>query len=446
MNHRDSKGYYQLLGIPPGSNISTIKAAYRKRAIYLHPDKNPGKDTTKQFQALQQAYDVLSDQRQREQYDAECSVPSAEPSREEQPQKVEPIYCSVCHKVSAQPRYRVFYYIISYLFGSYKDAFQGIYCSECETKTALKATAITVVLGWWGVIGFFWTLHALIHNLTGGRFYEHNARLQAYQAWYFAVTSRASLARAGALQALELCYKATNGRLSPADKGYETFGPLMQQLDQLLVALPTEKAGLKLRSTDGWFTRRFIYQAVLLVLFAGLISAEWYRNEENAKATERTRLEREGLKRAEAEAVAAREAEALKKLEQPLPQTGILGGKKKRFDLDSLPPFRLENAPADHTLLKLVRASDGVEVVTIFVRAGESIELGIPPGTYRAKTASGQIWYGDAVRFGPSTHYSELDKTLEFKVEGLQLLGHRLALQRMRQGNLGEHYLSASDF
>lgn len=446
MNHRDFREYYKLLGIPPGSSISAIKAAYRKRALELHPDKNPGKDTTPQFQALQQAYAVLSDQRQREQYDAESSVPPSETAREEQPQQVEPIYCCVCHSVSAQPRYRIFYYVISYLVGSYKNAFQGIYCSQCETKAALKATAITLLLGWWSVIGFFWTLHALIHNLAGGRFHEHNARVQGHQAWYFARTNRLNLARACAIEALHLCDKATNGRLSPTDKAYGTLGPLKQSLDGLLAALPTETTEVKLHSVDGWFTRRFVYQAVLLLVLAGILSEEWHRSEENTKAAELARLQREGLKRAETAAVAAREAEALKKLEQPLPNSGILGAHKQKFDPDRLPPLRIENAPSDHTLLKLIRTTDGAEVISIFVRAGESIEVGIPVGTYWARTASGQTWYGEAVRFGPSTHYTELEDIFEFKVEGFQLLGHRLSLQHVRQGNLREHYLSASEF
>ena len=67
MNHRDIKGYYKLLGVSPNAPFSAIKAAYRKRALELHPDKNLGKDTTAQFQTLQQAYDLLSDQKKREQ-------------------------------------------------------------------------------------------------------------------------------------------------------------------------------------------------------------------------------------------------------------------------------------------------------------------------------------------------------------------------------------------
>ncbi|MEQ1845921.1 MAG: hypothetical protein ABL983_10155, partial [Nitrospira sp.] len=113
---------------------------------------------------------------------------------------------------------------------------------------------------------------------------------------------------------------------------------------------------------------------------------------------------------------------------------------------DDAPPLLIENVPFDHTLVKLIRTSNGAEVMSIFVRAGESVEVYVPVGTYKAKMASGQTWYGDAIRFGPSTKYAELEGIFEFKIEGLQLLGHRLTLTRVTHGNLREHSLNASDF
>src|SRR5205823_15056210 len=62
--------YYQALGILPDASQAVIKAVYRARAMELHPDRNTSADATRRFQALQAAYDVLSDEEARAAYDA----------------------------------------------------------------------------------------------------------------------------------------------------------------------------------------------------------------------------------------------------------------------------------------------------------------------------------------------------------------------------------------
>jgi len=60
--------YYQILGVLSTASQQEIKKAYRKRAFQLHPDKNPDRTATEQFQALQKAYDTLSDPDKRVMY------------------------------------------------------------------------------------------------------------------------------------------------------------------------------------------------------------------------------------------------------------------------------------------------------------------------------------------------------------------------------------------
>ena len=67
--------YYEVLGVTKDTSQSDIKKAYRIRAMELHPDRNQGKDTTAEFQNLQEAYDVLSNEKLRQQYDADSSIP-----------------------------------------------------------------------------------------------------------------------------------------------------------------------------------------------------------------------------------------------------------------------------------------------------------------------------------------------------------------------------------
>lgn len=62
--------YYDALGVKPTASELEIKKAYRKLAITTHPDKNPGDETAHaRFQAIGEAYQVLSNEELRKRYD-----------------------------------------------------------------------------------------------------------------------------------------------------------------------------------------------------------------------------------------------------------------------------------------------------------------------------------------------------------------------------------------
>ena len=71
---RDNKtkytpNFYDVLGVSRTADLQTIKLAYFNLAKKFHPDTNKGEEAKFMFQSLADAYDVLSDERKRANYD-----------------------------------------------------------------------------------------------------------------------------------------------------------------------------------------------------------------------------------------------------------------------------------------------------------------------------------------------------------------------------------------
>lgn len=67
---KSTHNYYNELEIDSLATHSEIKEAYKKLARQFHPDINPSEDAKIRFSNIQKAYDILSDPKNRAEYDS----------------------------------------------------------------------------------------------------------------------------------------------------------------------------------------------------------------------------------------------------------------------------------------------------------------------------------------------------------------------------------------
>jgi hypothetical protein len=74
---------YKILGLPHSSTTEQIRARFRALTRELHPDKNPGKDTTAEFVRMNAAYEILNDPDRKTLYDRFGTVGDVNPPEED---------------------------------------------------------------------------------------------------------------------------------------------------------------------------------------------------------------------------------------------------------------------------------------------------------------------------------------------------------------------------
>jgi DnaJ domain len=273
MNREDPKGYYALLNVSSSASASEIKAAFRRRAMEVHPDTNTTPYAVQQFQQLNEAFEVLSDSATRAEYDTLCAEVIDSQSVFSERTDMEPIACSCCAKVTAQPRYVIFYEVKSFIFFTIRSPIQGIFCHSCAEKKVLRSTIITYLLGWWGFPwGIIYSLFSIIHNLFGGsKPHDVNARLLTYQAYAFATQSKFDLARAVAEDAHKIIQKSypeipVKVQEYLQDPIEHERVKLLSLVQKLLSALETETSTKRLHNKWSLLNRPFYIQSGFLLI------------------------------------------------------------------------------------------------------------------------------------------------------------------------------------
>jgi curved DNA-binding protein CbpA len=73
VNFDPKKDYYGILGVTSSAEMAVIKAAYKALAGIYHPDRNPSNEAVAKMQAINEAWDILSNKETKKQYDSVIS-------------------------------------------------------------------------------------------------------------------------------------------------------------------------------------------------------------------------------------------------------------------------------------------------------------------------------------------------------------------------------------
>ena len=68
------KDYYRVLNVSPAATKQAIRKSYRELAARFHPDKNQSKSAEERFKQIAEAYNVLSNEIKRKEYDQSRKV------------------------------------------------------------------------------------------------------------------------------------------------------------------------------------------------------------------------------------------------------------------------------------------------------------------------------------------------------------------------------------
>ncbi len=167
---------YDVLGVARDASPQQIEDAFNQLKDLYQQD--PAAVGGEQGMAqIEDAYAILSDAYRRADYDLDMT----EASHGGEPGQVETIHCQKCDAMPIQPRYLVFWRVFSFILFTNRSPVQGVYCAPCARKEALGATALTGIVGWWGIPwGPIWTIGKGFQNVACG---EKPAGVSEALAW-----------------------------------------------------------------------------------------------------------------------------------------------------------------------------------------------------------------------------------------------------------------------
>ena len=109
-------------------------------------------------------------------------------------------------------------------------------------------------------------------------------------------------------------------------------------------------------------------------------------------------------------------------------------------------PFNIVADSDRSAYAKLRSIESGLDVMTVFIKAGETFKGKAPLGNFEFVYASGENWYGENDLFGPRTTLRKSEGNLSFMREGQTLRGTTITLRRVKDGKFRTTGIDKSEF
>ena len=113
---------------------------------------------------------------------------------------------------------------------------------------------------------------------------------------------------------------------------------------------------------------------------------------------------------------------------------------------DAVGPLEIVTRGENNYLVKLRDYYTGNEVMSFYVRGGETANVEVPVGTYELSYACGPTWYGIEHLFGEETRCAKADDIFSFEIDGEYVTGWTVELYLQADGNLSTEYMDIADF
>ena len=453
------KDYYKVLGVPRNATVTQIKQSYRNLVKACHPDVNSSAKAAEWTRELNEAYDVLSNAQKKMSYDMDLKLGESKQQNNSTQQRTasqprtetksapraEPNFCcEKCKRVDATLRMSVTWRVYSFINYSRKSPTVKILCSKCRVKESLAANVVTVIVGWWSIYGFFWTLEALFKNAGGGEQPKENNAALLNALGY-------QLYRVGRYQEAFEALVAAN-KFQPDPKTEEGINFLKSKFTP-----PQEKPfWQRFRKLE---LHPFYYHApvgavgLLLLIFGfNALNANSSNNSTSQPASYTPRYQPSSYQQSQSQTPTWANTKPVEPVfsepEQPMPEQGAMSFGADSFlnSSDTKAPFKI-TTPSDGNYVMKIEDWDTKEfVATYFIRRSSTLSIELPLGSYKLKFAQGDKWYGTNFLFGPTTAYSYVPDKMTFYIDGDYVRGHEIELIPQVNGNLTTPQMRAQDW